>query len=162
MSARPLFDIPEGWARVVEGEIIPTEHAAVKKDCGVWAPKRNTILSGYEVLPNHTNWYFRRIEPPSTAPAVDLFCLQCGPEGLCRRCQDAAGDEVSALKAENAALVARVSALEGALDKIESQAVCVAFPATNEELCEWLSRISDIAREALGSAKRGPSATEGE
>lgn len=35
---------------------------------------------------------------PALRATEPLFCPQCGPEGLCRTCQDAQGDEVTALR----------------------------------------------------------------
>lgn len=45
----------------------------------------------------------------------------------------------------------RIEALEAALRKIEGQAVCVAMPATEDEMRDWLQNILEAAQQALES-----------
>jgi Restriction alleviation protein Lar len=47
------------------------------------------------------------------------------------------------------ALLARIEVLEGAMVRIQAQAVCVIFPASLEERCDWLVNIANITDEVL-------------
>lgn len=48
------------------------------------------------------------------------------------------------------AQASRVAELEGALERIGSQAICYGMTADESELRDWLKNISDIAESAIG------------
>lgn len=85
MSARPLFDIPEGWRLLEDGEqAVPSDYGVSKKGAK-FSTRWKVGTTGLKVSPDCLCWYFRRIEPKTPAPVAKVrvdpaVCDHADPE----------------------------------------------------------------------------------